>query len=260
MSLFRRKPKDEPQTDPVEDEVELDEEVDEEEEARERALRAAIQADSRRRESGPFDSSEVEETDEVIDIGGLRLPAVPMQLHFDVDQNTQAVRSVSIMLDESSCQLSVFAAPRVEGVWWEIRPVLAAEIQRQGGTAEENDGSFGPELLARMPVQAPDGRTGTQVSRFIGIDGPRWFLRGVVTGPAAADAKVAEPLEDLVRRTVVVRGTEAMAPRDPLELKLPAGARRVDPAEADQQEPDGKSAPSDDFNPFERGPEIQEVR
>lgn len=264
MSLFRRKPKDEPEVDELdlEDEVEeTEEEIDEEEEARERALREAVRADAKRRETGPFDRSEVDDLGERIDIGGLLLPAAPMQLNFDVDQNTQNVRSVSILRDGSSFQLSVFAAPRTEGIWWEVRPILATEIQRQGGTAEEHDGVFGRELLARMPVQA-DGRTGTQVSRFFGIDGPRWFLRGVVTGPAAADPQVAEPLEDLVRQIVVVRGTEAMAPRDAIALKLPAGARKLnEPAEdtGTDEVPDAQPT-SEDFNPFERGPEIQEVR
>jgi hypothetical protein len=95
--------------------------------------------------------------------------------------------------------------------------------------------------------------------RFIGVDGPRWFLRAVFSGPAAVDQDAASTLLDVVRATVVVRGDEAMAPRELLPLKLPE-----QPAPADEDAvQDGSSAqegPSvDDFKPFERGPEITEI-
>jgi len=61
-------------------------------------------------------------------------------------------------------------------------------------------------------------------SRFTGIDGPRWFLRAVFHGPAAYEPESAGPLEGLVRDVIVVRGGEAMAPRELLALKLPQGA------------------------------------
>ena len=50
---------------------------------------------------------------------------------------------------------------------------------------------------------------------------------------------------------VVVRGQDPMAPRELLTLTLPTEAQ---PVEA----PDEPSAP--ELNPFERGPEITEVR
>jgi hypothetical protein len=102
--------------------------------------------------------------------------------------------------------------------------------------------------------------------RFVGVDGPRWFLRAVLSGQAAIDDSAASTLLDLVKATVVVRGEEAMAPRELLSLKLPdqpdaADASGVDAAtdgSADQDAPQG--APSlDDFHPFERGPEITEI-
>ncbi|MGB4135503.1 MAG: DUF3710 domain-containing protein, partial [Microbacterium sp.] len=57
--------------------------------------------------------------------------------------------------------------------------------------------------------------------RFVGVDGPRWFLRGVIGGDAASDPAAAEQVEDLFRSIVVVRGATPMPPRDLIPLKMP---------------------------------------
>jgi hypothetical protein len=100
--------------------------------------------------------------------------------------------------------------------------------------------------------------------RFVGIDGPRWFLRAVFLGRAALEPDPADALHLLVRETIVVRGASAMAPRDPLPLTLPA--QPVSPEEQDE-DADVQEADMDeeerrftDLDPFERGPEITEIR
>jgi hypothetical protein len=95
----------------------------------------------------------------------------------------------------------------------------------------------------------------------VGIDGPRWFLRAVFLGRAAVDPDPTDALHQLVRQTIVVRGADAMPPRDPLPLTLPADAVAADEAEPDEaddveDEPEGFA----DLDPFERGPEITETR
>jgi hypothetical protein len=97
-----------------------------------------------------------------------------------------------------------------------------------------------------------------QVLRFLGADGPRWFLRGLVSGQAAVQQDAAAPVEHVFRETVVVRGTEAMAPRDPIPLKFPPQAQPA--AEAAPEDEAPVSPYRGDLNPFERGPEITEVR
>jgi hypothetical protein len=103
--------------------------------------------------------------------------------------------------------------------------------------------------------------------RFIGVDGPRWFLRGLFQGPAATDPAAAEPLEALIREVVVVRGDHPVPPRDLLELRLPPEAQQAladqQASNADQQaNNDGQQQQPDGYplNPFERGPEITETR
>jgi hypothetical protein len=59
-------------------------------------------------------------------------------------------------------------------------------------------------------------------ARFIGVDGPRWFLRGVIAGAGATDPAAAAQIEDVFRSIVVVRGTTPMPPRDLIPLRMPA--------------------------------------
>jgi hypothetical protein len=206
------------------------------------------------RAAGPFDRSEVEDTEGRLDLGSLWLAGIPgMELRLEVDQEADTVVGVTAVLGESAVQLQAFAAPRSEGIWEEIRGEIAASITRQGGTAEDTVGPLGVELQTRMPGQDANGRTVFSPARFLGVDGPRWFLRAVLSGRAAIDPEAAEPLIDVVRATVVVRGDEPMAPRDLLPLTLPDGG---EPAPAEEEEP----ARTDDLSPFERGPEITEIR
>ncbi len=176
-----------------------------------------------------------------------------MELRFEVEEGSGRVIAVTVGLNGSTVQLQAFAAPRSSGVWDEIRAEIAEAVVQQGGAADEQDGPLGRELLCRLPVRTEDGRTAHQPARFAGVDGPRWFLRAVFSGPAAHDASAAAELEGVVRETVVVRGDEAMAPRELIALALP---EQPAPSEDPAQEASGR----DDLNPFERGPEITEVR
>jgi Protein of unknown function (DUF3710) len=214
---------------------------------------------------GPFDRSEVEELEGRLDLGALWLTGAPgMELRLEVEEESQNLVGVTAVLGESAVQLQAFAAPRSEGIWDDIRTEIAASITSSGGTADKTSGPLGTELQAQMPGQGPDGRTVLSPVRFVGVDGPRWFLRAVLSGAAAIDEGAASALLDVVRSTVVVRGDEAMAPRELLPLKLPvppdlAGHDGVD--DADGADGDAvRGAPSlNDLNPFERGPEITEI-
>jgi hypothetical protein len=205
------------------------------------------------RPGGPWDESERPDAQSYVDLGGLRIQGREgMELRLEVDEGSGAVNGVAVLLGGSAVLLHGYAAPRSEGIWDEIRAEIAAGVTRQGGTADEVPGSFGRELLVRVPVRTSDGRTGHQTQRFVGVDGPRWFLRAVFQGPAAHDPDAAADLESVVREVVVVRGSEAMAPRELLPLRLPEAAAEPDD---DQAQPERPS-----LDPFTRGPEITEIR
>jgi Protein of unknown function (DUF3710) len=220
--------------------------------------RAAAQAAAQLRANGPFDLSEVGDTADLLDLGSLLVaPVEDMQLQLELnEEDGEHVVGVTVLIADSAVQVQAFAAPRSEGIWDEVREEIASGITQQGGTADEADGSFGRELLARVPNPTPEGRTEFRPARFIGVDGPRWFLRAVFTGPAI-DPEHAESLERLVRSLVVVRGQDAMAPRELLPLKLPTMPGDEAAAETAGDE---ATAHVDDLNPFERGPEITEIR
>ncbi len=211
------------------------------------------------RPDGPWDVSERPELEGYVDLGAVRLKGRDgMELRLEVEEATGNVTAATVQLGGSAVQLQAFAAPRSEGIWDEIRTEIADGVTRQGGTADEVPGPFGRELIARIPVRSSDGRTGHQPARFSGIDGPRWFLRAVFHGAAVHEAEAAALLESVVRDVVVVRGPEAMAPRDLLPLRLPEGAQEGAPeAGAQEQTADGGREP---LEPFRRGPEITEVR
>jgi len=208
------------------------------------------------RPDGPWDISELEKPEEGrVDLGGLLVPGVEgMELRVEVAGD--AIVATTLVLGNSAIQLQAFAAPKSEGIWGEVRDEIANGITQQGGLVEEEEGTLGWHLRAQVPVPLPDGTQGTQLVRFVGCDGPRWFLRGVISGQAAVQPEMAGILEQVFQQTVVVRGETPMAPRDPIVLKLPEDAQMVAdgaPAEGDPRY--GGAA----LDPFARGPEITEV-
>lgn len=209
-----------------------------------------VEATKPARDHGPWDVTEVDEIGRRVDLGSIWLPPREgMELRMEVDRNTKVVTAAAVAIGASRLQVQAFAAPKTEGVWDEIRAELAESVTKQGGTVDDVPGPFGRELLARLPVRTPEGRTGHRPVRFLGVDGPRWFLRAVIGGKAAVDVKAAEELEALLGDVVVVRGDEPRAPRDLLPLRLPGtGPAPVAPP----------AQPS--FDPMRRGPEITEIR
>ncbi len=209
------------------------------------------------RTDGPFDVDEVEGRGGRIDLGAMWVAGTPgMELRLEVEQQTQAVNAVTAVVGDSALQMQAFAAPRSGGLWTEIRREIAMAVEQQGGTVEEAGGPLGTELRTRMPSAGPDGRTVFAPATFLGVDGPRWFLRGVLSGRAAIDEDAAQPLLAVLRGVVVVRGVEPMAPREMLPLQLPQDAR----PEADAETAEDDADQDGGLDPFERGPEITEVR
>ena len=131
-----------------------------------------------------------------------------------------------------------------------IRAQILEQLASQGARAKSANGPFGPEIFAEIPVTA-EGKQGMRLARFIGVDGPRWFLRGVISGRAAVDPEKARELEAVFGDVVVVRGNRPHVPRDLLPLTLPGQARPEAAA--------GAPAAADAFDPLRRGPEITEV-
>jgi hypothetical protein len=196
--------------------------------------------------NGPWDEADAPDDGLVrVDLGALRLPGMAgMELRVDVNAQQQVV-GASLRSGESLLQLSVFAAPRAGGLWDDVRAELARGASGQGASLTEVEGPFGTELAGSvlMPGMAQPGQSGTpkpvrRAARFLGVDGPRWFLRGMLTGPAAESREEAAALEEAFRAVVVVRGTQPMPVRDQLPLTLPPQAA----AQVARQQAEGRQA------------------
>lgn len=179
--------------------------------------------------AGPLDESEANAVRPYVDLGGVKiLPRDGLQLRLEVEEGSQRVVAVGLDYAGSTLQVQPFAAPRSTGLWHEIRHQIADQIAKQGGTTKLTVGTFGPELLAEIPAAAPGQPGAKRLARFIGVDGPRWFLRGVIAGDGVVKPEAAAMIEDLFRSIVVVRGTTPMPPRDLIPLTMPQSASRSD--------------------------------
>lgn len=162
---------------------------------------------------GPYDA-EAPPDDRLgrLDLGSIRIP-VPegAQLQIEVD-STGPVRAVHLTTELGQITLTAYAAPRSGGLWDEVVPELVTKLQADGARVGRAAGEWGEEVEAV---------TEQGVLRFVAVDGPRWMLRGVAAGPADGAQARTDLLRDVMRQTVVVRGTEPLPVRSPLPLQLP---------------------------------------
>ncbi len=180
--------------------------------------------------SGPYDISEAP-PGERIDLGSLKIPSV-QGVEVRVQANAEGlVERVVLAHAGSVLQLGVFAAPRTEGIWDEVRAEILASFKRDGVAARETRGEYGTELRAN--VDTPEGKSDV---RFVGIDGPRWMVRAVFQGRAAVDPAAAGPLNECLYGLVVDRGRDPMPERDPLPLRLPKELAEQARAQAEAQQ------------------------
>lgn len=254
MSFFSRfrkaKPSEEPNEEPnsteevAADEAAADEaaEVDADDDF------AAKEGPRDRAENGPWDASEEASEADRLDLGALKIPVYDqMQVQLEQTEDTREIVAVTLVHKGGNLQLQAFAASKAEGIWGDVRTQTAANIEQAGGSAAERYTEFGTELHAEVPVKLDGEDTPSLRSvHFIGIDGPRWFLRAALTNAAAEDSPASEELRKVVRGVIVDRGEEARPPRELLMLTPP------------NTEP--KREESDDDDPLNPGPTIAEVR
>jgi hypothetical protein len=165
---------------------------------------------------GPYDDAVAPDGVQRLDMGSLQIPAID-SVEVRVQANPDgSVDTIVLVEGESALQLGVFAAPRSEGIWDEVRDEIEESLAGDGVRPRKIQGPYGTELVA--DVNTPEGPA---VVRFVGVDGPRWMLRALFQGPAAADQSYGGPLTVALEGLVVVRDDEARPVREPLPLRLP---------------------------------------
>jgi hypothetical protein len=191
---------------------------------------------------GPYDMTEAPRDVPRLDLGSLQLPAVDgVEVRVQADPDG-TIQQVVLVHGDSALQLGVFAAPRSAGIWDEVRDEIRESLAAEGASPQEIPGEYGVELRAR--VRSEDGATDL---RFVGVDGPRWMVRGVFQGRAAVDPSAAGPLLECLHELVVDRGQDARPVREPLPLRLPR--EMAEQAEQPQQPGTNGVAPTDGASP-----------
>mgnify|MGYP002520552841 FL=1 len=223
-------------------------------------------------ERGPWDVNDenVPDYDEYLDMGSYYLPFLQgIELRVKANRATQQVLGTTITYGSSSVEIEAFAAPKTLGLWDDVR----ADLIDANRAAKETEGVFGTEL--ELPVVVKGGRKVT--TRIVGIDGPRWMLRGIFSGKAATDPDSDETkaLNKFFADIVVERGEEPLAPRDliPMHPPVAPAERKAAKAAAEAADSDKKAdVPSQPKGPFDsdqqvevkttlsRGPMFSEVR
>jgi uncharacterized protein DUF3710 len=176
----------------------------------------AAEDDAPAPDRGPYDQRHAPDGVQRLDLGSLLIPAVE-GVEVRVQANPDGEVEQIVLVDgDSALQLGVFAAPRTEGIWDEIREEIAQAMGADGVSPREVAGPYGAELVAR--VNTPDGPADV---RFVGVDGPRWMVRALYQGRAASDPAQEGALGGVLAGLVVVRDDEARPVREALPLRLP---------------------------------------
>lgn len=174
-----------------------------------------------RAEVGPFDSSEVGVLAPYLDFGSIRIkPRADLQIRAEVDEASKRIIALTLESAGLKLQLQAFAATKNDGLWADVIDAIEASITASGGSAQRLAGALGPELRVAAPVKS-GAQTVLRQSRFLGVDGPRWFLRGVMIGDDLYAETNYLALVSLFRETVVHRGEVALPPNELLPLTLP---------------------------------------
>lgn len=178
-------------------------------------------SEENRSTAGPFDVSEVGQLRPYLDFGSIRLaPNKDIKLRAELEEKTKKVVAITVLFPETTMQLQAFAAPKSAGIWHEALEPIQNSLTKQGGTVEVRNGLVGEEIRAQIPVEN-DGKKTLRNSIFIGVDGPRWMLRGVIYGKAATDPAEYQTVIEMFRSTVVDRGNVPLPPNELLPLRLP---------------------------------------
>lgn len=202
-------------------------EEEKQEKAEEQAHETAIALHGFDRSHGPWDVHDSGIPDRAYaDLGALKLPEISgMQVRLGVDESQRVMNAV-ITIGDSSLQLTVLAASRNHPIWNEVRARLS-----KGQVPRVIEGPFGQEVMVDIPIAS-----GHVVPiRIVGVDGPRWMLRGIFSGAAAQKGSPDyDSMNKLFRSVVVDRGQEPVAPMDMIPLTLPEGLQNTQEESGDE--------------------------
>ncbi len=182
---------------------------------------------------GPWDvgDADVPDYDEYLDLGAYYLPFMKqIELRIKANRSTGAVLGATVTYKNSSLEVEAYAAPKTLGLWEDLRE----DFLESNAKAKAVNGVFGTEIT--LPVSVKGGKSVS--TRIVGVDGPRWMLRGIFSGTAATDphAQETQALNRFFADIVVERGEEPLAPRDLIPMHPPVTPAERKAAVSDEDE------------------------
>lgn len=147
-----------------------------------------------------------------LDLGSVLVPVVEggqVTVEMSAEHQPEAVYLVT---PHGRISVSAFAAPKSPGLWREVVTELAGSLRDEGAQVAIEDGHWGREVVATVPGAA---------HRFVGVDGPRWMVRCIASGPDDSADELGRLARAVLAESVVRRGADPHPPRDALPIVLP---------------------------------------
>lgn len=163
--------------------------------------------------TGPYDvEADTPDLTGLVDFGGIQVPVPDGGTLSGEPAPGGRLQAVHVALPGGRLSVSALAAPKSSPLWPDLAGEIEASLRAGGARLRSFTGPWGRELHAV---------SGGATSRFVGVDGPRWMLYGVATGPTATATELDAELRRMVARTVVVRGRAPYPVRTVLPLEVP---------------------------------------
>jgi hypothetical protein len=174
---------------------------------------------------GPYDSADAPDDSSRIDFGGLRIGTRGgLEIHADFLADQTTISQLRLVFGQTVIAVQAFAVARGELMWPGVRTEILSGLERAKVSSHIDLNSWGTEITALLPSVTNAKQKVLRPTRFIGIDGDRWFLRIVVAGDGALDELERSRADELIGEIVVHRGDGPMAPGQRLNLNLPTTA------------------------------------
>jgi hypothetical protein len=191
---------------------------------------------------GPFDVEEFDDAAVVTvgrhDLGSVLIPENDAA-ELAIEVNQQGVPTMVWMVTPNGrYNITAYAAPKTGNLWREVVTEIAESLRNDSAQVSVEDGPWGREVVGVM-TKGPE----PVVMRFVGVDGPRWMVRGAAIGtPESADA-IAADVRNALADTVVRRGDTPQPVRAMLNLQLSESLVNRLRARAEQMVAEGTEVP-----------------
>lgn len=178
---------------------------------------------------GPWSADAAPEDAPLLDFGPLKLPALPgIKLRLEIDPDRNEIGAATVRIADCALQLQVIAAARGVGEWTDTRQELLANLKRRPGHQQVIEGKFGAEVIGVITGRTPEGIPLDATMRFQGIEGDRWMIRAVSSGPSVTQDGTVSRVNAFLSRCAVDIGDGTAPAGTVLPLTDPPGGIDLD--------------------------------